>query len=93
MAVAQNMGGKAYAAFVSHCKAECAMEARFLQTELEAECAACMDETDLKRETSRKLKEEVIDNDRLTLANLNRIKHLEAQLERQARRAHRQASP
>lgn len=38
MAVAQNMGGKAYAAFVSHCKAECAMEARFLQTELEAEC-------------------------------------------------------
>ena len=61
--------------------------------ELEAECTACMDETDLKRETSRKLKEEVIDNDRLTLANLNRIKHLEAQLERQARRAHRQASP
>ena len=42
--------------------------------------AACRDETDLKRETSRKLKEEVIDNDRLTLANLNRIKQLEAQL-------------
>jgi len=37
-------------------------------------------ETDLKRETSRKLKEEVIDNDRLTVANLNRIKALEAQL-------------
>lgn len=48
--------------------------------ELEEEVAACKDETDLKRETSRKLKEEVIDNDRLTLANLNRIKHLEAQL-------------
>ena len=48
--------------------------------ELEAEVAACRDETDLKRETSRKLKEEVIDNDRLTLANLNRIKQLEAQL-------------
>ena len=35
-------------------------------------------ETDLKRETSRKLKEEIIDNDKLTVANLNRIKHLEA---------------
>ena len=57
------------------------------------ECAACQDETDLKRETSRKLKEEVIDNDRLTLANLNRIKHLEAQLEQQARRTHRHAWP
>ena len=37
--------------------------------------------------------EEVIDNDRLTLANLNRIKHLEAQLEQQARRTHRHAWP
>jgi len=39
------------------------------------------DETDLKRETSRKLKEEIIDNDRLTVANLNRIKHLEQLVE------------
>ena len=38
-------------------------------------------ETDLKRQTSRKLKEEIIDNDRLTVANLNRIKSLEALLE------------
>jgi len=38
-------------------------------------------ETELKRETSRKLKEEIIDNDRLTVANLNRIKNLEAELE------------
>ena len=37
------------------------------------------EETDLKRETSRKLKEEIIDNDRLTVANLNRIKALEAE--------------
>ena len=36
--------------------------------------SSCQDETDLKRETSKKLKEEVIDNDRLTLANLNRIR-------------------
>ena len=35
------------------------------------------EETDLKRQTQRKLKEEIIDNDRLTLANLNRIKALE----------------
>ena len=33
--VSQNGGGMAFAGFVSHCKAECAMEARFLQTELE----------------------------------------------------------
>ena len=38
-------------------------------------------ETELKRETSRKLKEEIIDNDRLTVANLNRIKQLEANTE------------
>ena len=38
-------------------------------------------ETELKRETASKLKNEVIDNDRLTVANLNRIKQLEAQLE------------
>ncbi len=38
-------------------------------------------ETELKRETSRKLKEEIIDNDRLTVANLNRIKNLELELE------------
>ena len=38
-------------------------------------------ETELKRETSRKLKEEIIDNDRLTVANLNRIKHLETELD------------
>ena len=31
--------------------------------------------------TQRKLKEEIIDNDRLTVANLNRIKHLEALVE------------
>ena len=42
---------------------------------------AAQEETDLKREASRKLKEEIIDNDRLTVANLNRIKHLEAQVE------------
>jgi chromosome segregation ATPase len=41
------------------------------------------EETDLKRETQRKLKEEIIDNDRLTLANLNRIKTLESQLDQQ----------
>lgn len=35
-------------------------------------------ETDLKRLASRKLKEEIIDNDRLTVANINRIRHLEA---------------
>jgi len=40
-------------------------------------------ETDLKREASRKLKEEVIGNDRLTVANLNRIKTLESQLQEQ----------
>jgi len=40
-------------------------------------------ETDLKREASKRLKEEVIDNDRLTCANLNRIKTLEAQLQEQ----------
>ena len=39
-------------------------------------------ETDLKRETSRKLKEEIIDNDRLTVANLNRIKQLEVRTPR-----------
>jgi chromosome segregation ATPase len=38
-------------------------------------------ETELKRETSRKLKEEIIDNDRLTVANLNRIKNLEIEIE------------
>ena len=38
------------------------------------------EETELKRETSRKLKEEIIDNDRLTCANLNRIKMLESQV-------------
>lgn len=38
-------------------------------------------ETELKRETSRKLKEEIIDNDRLTVANLNRIKNLESELD------------
>jgi len=43
------------------------------------------DETDLKRETSRKLKEEIIDNDRLTVANLNRIKHLEQLVEQHKR--------
>lgn len=36
---------------------------------------------DLKVETSRKLKEEIIDNDRLTVANLNRIKLLESHVE------------
>mgnify|MGYP007125196167 CR=1 FL=1 len=35
----------------------------------------------MKREASKRLKEEVIDNDRLTCANLNRIKNLEAQLQ------------
>ena len=63
-----------------------------MEAEAEAECERLRDEgleairklrdaqeeTDLKRETSRKLKEEIIDNDRLTVANLNRIKHLEA---------------
>ena len=39
------------------------------------------EETDLKRQASRKLKEEIIDNDRLTVANLNRIKLLESSLE------------
>jgi len=38
-------------------------------------------ETELKREASRKLKEEIIDNDRLTVANLNRIKNLELELD------------
>lgn len=37
--------------------------------------------SDLKRECSQKLKEEVIENDKLTLATLNRIKMLEADLE------------
>ena len=41
------------------------------------------EETDLKRQTQRKLKEEIIDNDRLTLANLNRIKALEQLVEEQ----------
>ena len=39
---------------------------------------AAEEETDLKREASRKLKEEIIDNDKLTIANINRIKNLEA---------------
>jgi len=66
-----------------------------LESEAEGECdrlreegeraiarlRAAQEETDLKRETSRKLKEEIIDNDRLTVANLNRIKHLEALVE------------
>uniref|UniRef100_A0A7S2GN15 Myosin tail domain-containing protein n=1 Tax=Haptolina brevifila TaxID=156173 RepID=A0A7S2GN15_9EUKA len=34
-------------------------------------------ETELKRETNMKLKDEIIGNDHLTVANLNRIKHLE----------------
>lgn len=38
-------------------------------------------DSDLKRECSKKLKEEVIENDKLTLATLNRIKTLEAALE------------
>ncbi len=38
-------------------------------------------QTDLKRQTQRKLKEEIIDNDRLTVANLNRIKSLEQLVE------------
>ena len=42
-------------------------------------------ETELKREASRMLKEEVIDNDKLTVANLNRIKTLEMQLGESAR--------
>jgi uncharacterized coiled-coil protein SlyX len=39
-------------------------------------------ETDLKRLASRKLKEEIIDNDRLTVANINRIRHLVRRLPR-----------
>ena len=45
------------------------------------ELRAAQEETDLKRETSKKLKEEIVDNDKLTVANLNRIKHLEALVE------------
>ena len=49
-------------------------------------CALTLGERLAKRAASAKLKEEVIGNDRLTVANLNRIKMLEAQLdeERQA---------
>jgi chromosome segregation ATPase len=36
-------------------------------------------ETELKREANMKLKDEIIGNDHLTVANLNRIKHLEAE--------------
>ena len=68
------------------------MRMKEMEAEAEAECERLRDEgleamrglrdaqeeTDLKRETSRKLKEEIIDNDRLTVANLNRIKSLEA---------------
>lgn len=39
-------------------------------------------ETDLKRETNQKLKEEIIGNDHLTVANLNRIKFLEHENEK-----------
>ena len=46
------------------------------------------EETDLKREASRKLKEEIIDNDRLTVANLNRIKSLEASVEQHKEALH-----
>ena len=74
---------------MSEMEAEAAAECDRLREEhAEAlrEMQAAKEETDLKRETSRKLKEEIIDNDRLTVANLNRIKSLEAQVEQ-----HRQA--
>ena len=51
---------------------------------MRAKLEEAQQETDLKRQTSRKLKEEIIDNDRLTVANLNRIKLLEALLEQHA---------
>jgi DNA repair exonuclease SbcCD ATPase subunit len=72
---------------------EQAEEAKEQIDELEARCReqqeelnAATEETELKRASAAKLKEEVIGNDRLTVANLNRIKMLEAQLdeERQA---------
>ena len=66
-----------------------------MEAEAEAECERlrenaryamsaqrdAQEETDLKREASRKLKEEIIDNDKLTIANMNRIKSLEALVE------------
>lgn len=62
-------------------------EARDRVVQMKRALAEAHVEVDLKRETSSKLKEEVIDNDRLTCANLNRIKTLEASLalERQGR--------
>ena len=73
----------------------CAQNIKDIEAEAEEECErlrsegeaivrqlqSATEETDLKRETSRKLKEEIIDNDRLTVANLNRIKSLEAMVE------------
>eukprot|EP00967_Tisochrysis_lutea_P006901 scaffold8267_cov37-Tisochrysis_lutea.AAC.4 len=59
----------------AHKEADCRAE----EAIREAERARA--ESDLKRECSQKLKEEVIENDKLTLATLNRIKMLEADLE------------
>ncbi|KAL1498921.1 hypothetical protein AB1Y20_013442 [Prymnesium parvum] len=49
--------------------------------EMQERVAKAEEERDLKREAAHKLKEEVIGNDRLTVANLNRIKSLEADLQ------------
>mmetsp|Transcript_42974 Transcript_42974/g.104466 ORF Transcript_42974/g.104466 Transcript_42974/m.104466 type:complete len:367 (+) Transcript_42974:24-1124(+) len=51
--------------------------------EMQERVAKAEEERDLKREAAHKLKEEVIGNDRLTVANLNRIKSLEADLQEQ----------
>jgi len=51
----------------------------------EARLAEAETETDVKRQTSLKLKAEVIENDRLTMATLNRVKQLESDL-RESRR-------
>eukprot|EP00308_Calcidiscus_leptoporus_P025623 CAMPEP_0119373412 /NCGR_PEP_ID=MMETSP1334-20130426/25628_1 /TAXON_ID=127549 /ORGANISM="Calcidiscus leptoporus, Strain RCC1130" /LENGTH=330 /DNA_ID=CAMNT_0007391185 /DNA_START=40 /DNA_END=1032 /DNA_ORIENTATION=- len=57
--------------------------------------AEAQEETELKRETSRTLKAEVIENDKLTVATLGKIKALEAELrelrrEKEARRPEHQ---
>lgn len=74
--------GKEYEELEAEAKEECD-RLREVAEELKEQAEAAQSETDLKRETSRKLKEEIIDNDRLTVANLNRIKHLEELCEKQ----------
>jgi len=68
------------AAAIEEAKKEAA-DATLRASEAEAVAEAAREEASLKRETSKALKEEVIENDRLTIANRNRIKALETDLD------------